>query len=232
MRRALTLVLALALVLTGAGLVWWSLDGDEPAAAPVPSRTFEVATPTPDRTRTATVEPIPDDSSSAPQSSATSSSTGDVEMSPEQMEAERLYIPTLGIYASLTSVSFSDGTLTIPKQPWRVGIDVDSSSLGADVGTTLLAGHVDLSGTPGALMGLAEAEPGALVYVTDDEGRRSTFVTSGLQRYSKVSLPRSVFDVEGERRLAVVTCGGPIMTIDGERHYRDNVVLTAVPAKG
>ena len=68
------------------------------------------------------------------------------------------------------------------------------------------------------------------VHVTDDEGNRSAFITTGLQRYSKVSLPPSIFDVEGTRRLAIVTCGGPIMEIDGERQHRDTVVLTAVPA--
>lgn len=235
MRRALVLLLAAILIVSGAVLGWRAMHGSEPAAAPVPSRTFDISSPTPDTRTSADVAVIPDDpaptASSGSSSSAKTDAATTMRMSPDRMEAERIYIPTLGIYASLTAVSFSDGTLTIPKQPWRVGIDVDSAPLDADVGTTLLAGHVDLSGTPGALVSLAEAEPGALVYVTDEDGRRSTFVTTGLQRYSKVSLPRSVFDVEGARQLAIVTCGGPIMTIDGERHYRDNVVLTAVPAR-
>lgn len=244
MRRVLMLVVAVALVVGGVVIGWQAMDDKEPAAAPVPSRTFDVASPTPDPTRTAAVEPIPDDpppsattersASPEPGSSETSTSgadeTAEVQMSPGRMAADRIYVPSLGIYASLTDVSFSGGSLTIPSQPWRVGIDVGSAPLASRVGTTLLAGHVDLSGTPGALVGLSKAEPGALVYVTDDRGRRSAFVTTGLQRYSKVSLPRSIFDVEGTRQLAVVTCGGPIMEKGGERHYRDNIVLTASPA--
>lgn len=257
MRRALTLVVAVALVVGGVVIGWRSLDGPEPAAAPVPSRTFDVASPTPDPTRTAEVAAIPDDppsstssgasthsrtsthtgasSPTTPTSAATPTSTGtgevdQVEMSPEGMAADRIYVPSLGIYASLTDVSFSGGSLTIPSQPWRVGIDVGSAPLESRVGTTLLAGHVDLSGTPGALVRLSKAEPGALVYVTDEQGKRSAFVTTGLKSYSKVALPRSIFDVEGTRQLAVVTCGGPIMEQGGERHYRDNIVLTASPA--
>lgn len=238
MRRALVVVLAVVLVIAGGVMVWRSTSGSEPAAAPVPSQTFDVASPTPDRTRSADVVAIPDDVTSTGRASGSSTagpspSTGSastVAMSPGRMGPERLYVPSLGIYASLSSVAFGGGSLTIPREPWRVGIDVGSSPLGSTVGTTLLAGHVDLSGTPGALASLADADPGAMVYVTDDEGNRSSFVTDGLQSYSKVSLPRSIFDVEGPRRLAVVTCGGPIMEVDGQRHYRDNVVLTAAPA--
>lgn len=231
LRRTVLVVLAALLVLGGGGVIWWSMSGEDPVAAPVPRQTFAVSEPTPDGTRTATVTPIPDDSSSTSAATSTSAPTPSSElvMSPDDMGPDRIYVPSLGVYASLTSVRFSGGDLTIPREPWRVGLDIDSSPITATVGTTLLAGHVDLSGTPGALVQLAQAEPGALVYVTDGEGVRRSFVTSSLQRYSKVSLPRSIFAVDGPRQLVVVTCGGPVISIDGERHYRDNVVLTAVP---
>lgn len=216
-------------MLAGGGLIWWSTSGEAPVAAPVPRQTFAVARPTPDGTRTATVAPIPDDTpTSRPSTTSTASASSEVVMSPGSMGPDRVYVPSLGVYAGLSSVRFSGGSLTIPREPWRVGLDIDSAPLTSSSGTTLLAGHVDLSGTPGALARLAEAEPGALVYVTDGEGVRRTFVTSSLQRYSKVALPRSIFAVDGPRQLVVVTCGGPVITIDGERHYRDNVVLTAL----
>ena len=49
---------------------------------------------------------------------------------------------------------------------------------------------------------------------------------------TKVGLPRSIFAVDGPRQLALVTCGGPVISDGATRHYRDNVVLTAVPASG
>jgi hypothetical protein len=41
-------------------------------------------------------------------------------------------------------------------------------------------------------------------------------------------LPTSVYSSAGRPRLVLVTCGGPFET--GTGRYRDNIVLTAVPA--
>ena len=44
----------------------------------------------------------------------------------------------------------------------------------------------------------------------------------------KGQLPTSIYSLEGAARLVLVTCGGPFDPVAG--HYRDNVVVTAVPA--
>jgi hypothetical protein len=44
----------------------------------------------------------------------------------------------------------------------------------------------------------------------------------------KDSLPTSLYSRRGRPRLVLVTCGGPFDA--GIGHYRDNVVVTAVPA--
>jgi hypothetical protein len=49
-----------------------------------------------------------------------------------------------------------------------------------------------------------------------------------VRTYLKSALPTSVYSRTGAPRLVLVTCGGPFDPIS--RHYRDNVVLTAVPA--
>ena len=43
----------------------------------------------------------------------------------------------------------------------------------------------------------------------------------------KESLPADVYSLRGRPRLVLVTCGGPFDSAIG--HYRDNVVVTAVP---
>ena len=222
-KRATLLTLAVALVSIGGLVIWMSLRTEPPVAALRPSETYVVAEPTPDPVTAAPVEPIPDDSSS----SAPADPVG--QMDPDDMGPDRLYVPALRIYASLAPVRFSGGRLTVPDQPWRVGIDTESAGLSAGEGTTLLAGHVDLGGTPGALSPLAQMPVGARIYVTDEQGRRSDFVVSSLQQYSKVALPREIFATDGTRQLALVTCGGPVISDGMERHYRDNVVVTAVP---
>ena len=130
-------------------------------AAPVPSQTFAVASPTPDSTRTATVAAIPDDPapSSTPASSSSSTSRALV-MSPDRMGPDRLYVPSLGIYASLDGVKFSSGSLDIPREAWRVGRDVWSAPLRAGAGTTLLAGHVDAGRQRDILFGEQRGTPG------------------------------------------------------------------------
>lgn len=228
MRRPTLIVLAVALVCAGLVLIILSTTEGPRGSTPRPIPTFAVVDPVPDPTRTAVVPAIPADPPSP--SAAATPTPAETTMDPERMEPSRLYVPSIGVYTSLEPVQFSGGSLTIPEQPWVVGIDKDSAPVVAPVGTTLLAGHVDISGTPGALARLAQAQPGAMVYVTDAQGQRSAFVTTSLQQYSKVALPRSIFEVTGTRQLAVVTCGGPVVEIEGERHYRDNVVLTAVPA--
>lgn len=231
MRRLLLGLLALALVVTGGVIGYRALTvGDPPPAVPLPERTYSVASPSPDDQRSAEVEANPDDATRTSEASGSSSTAAEVAMSPDEMAASRLYVPSLGVYATLTDEGFSGGRLSLPGEAWRVGLDTGSAPLGSASGTTLLAGHVDHDGVPGALRGLGEIAPGALVYVTDARGERSTFVASGLSTYIKTGLPRDLFDVGGERRLAVVTCGGPIIEVGGEHHYRDNVVLTAVPA--
>jgi hypothetical protein len=44
----------------------------------------------------------------------------------------------------------------------------------------------------------------------------------------KEKLPTDIYSRRGRPRLVLVTCGGPFD--EATRHYRDNVVVTAVPA--
>jgi hypothetical protein len=44
----------------------------------------------------------------------------------------------------------------------------------------------------------------------------------------KPQLPTDIWSQTGKEHLVLVTCGGPFD--QATRHYRDNVVVTAVPA--
>ena len=49
------------------------------------------------------------------------------------------------------------------------------------------------------------------------------------ERYRKTTIPLDrYFARDGAPRLTLITCGGPFDRTTG--HYRDNVVVTAVPA--
>jgi hypothetical protein len=65
------------------------------------------------------------------------------------------------------------------------------------------------------------------VSVMTDTGRALTYRVVGRRVYSKQSLPSEVFSTRGPPRLVLITCGGPFNT--ATHHYRDNVVVYAVP---
>ncbi len=63
--------------------------------------------------------------------------------------------------------------------------------------------------------------------MTTASGRTFTYRVVSVRNYLKRKLPTSVYSLKGRPRLVFVTCGGPFITSAG--HYRDNVVLSAVP---
>jgi hypothetical protein len=65
------------------------------------------------------------------------------------------------------------------------------------------------------------------VQVTVAGGGTATYRVVSVRSYPKTALPTNVWSLRGPRRLVLVTCGGPFDEAAG--HYRDNIVLTAVP---
>jgi sortase (surface protein transpeptidase) len=93
----------------------------------------------------------------------------------------------------------------------------------------LIAGHVDsATAGAGALFRLKDARPGDRIQVTAKNRRTFTYRVTSVKTMAKQDLPPSIYSRTGGRRLVVVTCGGPFDASVG--HYRDNVVVTAVPA--
>jgi len=98
-------------------------------------------------------------------------------------------------------------------------------------GSAVLAAHVDYDGREGAFFRLADLAPGDTVTVTDGDGRTAGFVVEEVRQVAKEDLGETdVFDRRGEPRLSLITCGGDFDR--DRRSYRDNVVVTAVPAGG
>ncbi|MCT3001549.1 class F sortase [Propionibacterium freudenreichii] len=140
----------------------------------------------------------------------------------------RLVIPALSIDAALAPTAMDDkGVLTGPADPSRVGWDRASASLSAtSQGTSLLAGHVNMSNQQGALWDLSDVTPGAQVTTWDADNKATNWVAVGLQVTDKDQLPQGLDDTSGERRLVIVTCGGEVHGGD----YDKNVIVTARPA--
>jgi hypothetical protein len=144
---------------------------------------------------------------------------------------QRLQVPDVGVDAAVTSVGVEPtGSLVIPEDPQVVGWWAGGSAPGSPVGTVLMAGHVDSARSgPGALYRLAQAPVGARVTVRG-AGGAITYVVQARRRYLKGDLPWKALFAQGmQPRLVLITCGGAFDS--RTRHYTDNVVVVATPAR-
>ncbi len=63
--------------------------------------------------------------------------------------------------------------------------------------------------------------------MTTVDGKQQVYRVTMIKTVAKNRLPQALFTRTGDPKLYLVTCGGPFNTATG--HYRDNVVVTAVP---
>ena len=139
-------------------------------------------------------------------------------------------IASLGINAPVSAVGIDipRGVLAVPPSIHRTGWWKDGAAPGARSGSILIAGHVDsATAGVGAFFKLKDATSGARVTVTNAAGRTFAYRVVSVRDYAKRDLPVGVYSLRGGPRLVLVTCGGPFIASEG--HYRDNVVVTAVP---
>ena len=143
----------------------------------------------------------------------------------------RVVIASRGIDAPIVPVGIdmAHGVLGVPEDIQRTGWWKDGEAPGAANGAVLIAGHVDSAKAgAGAFFHLGEARSGDIVEVTVADGKTFRYRVTSTRRMLKANLPLNVWSQAGPARLVLVTCGGPFdPTI---KRYRDNIVVTAVPA--
>jgi sortase (surface protein transpeptidase) len=93
----------------------------------------------------------------------------------------------------------------------------------------VLVGHVDSARQgEGAFFRLHTVSDGALVTVTGGNRHVYRYRVIGRQEYAKTAVPlAALFTRTGAPHLTLITCGGSFDS--ATRHYRDNVVVTAIP---
>lgn len=149
---------------------------------------------------------------------------------------EWIFIPEARVSAPVQPVRRDGRELAIPSNPRETGWDATTARPGARMGTTLISGHRDTSShQTGALRWIETLDRGDTIKVFTRTGTVTYRVTS-VVNYRQRGLPASVVNPVGWHRLALVTCGGPLvprLDSDGvvRNHYRDNVVVWARPAR-
>jgi hypothetical protein len=142
----------------------------------------------------------------------------------------RVRIPKLGIDAQVVPsiVDVANGVLGVPADIGRPGWWRDGAAPGDRAGSILVAGHVDsASHGAGAFYGLENARRGTRVELRMRDGRVKGYRVVSVRLMPKEKLPTNIYSRRGRPRLVLVTCGGPFD--EARRHYRENVVVTAVP---
>ncbi|MEP7055399.1 MAG: class F sortase, partial [Actinomycetota bacterium] len=95
-------------------------------------------------------------------------------------------------------------------------------------GSIVVAAHVDLNGQRGVFFDLVDSRRGDTVVITLGTTRHRYRVVSRTQVAKTDVANAGIFNTERPETLVLVTCGGQF---DRAVHsYRDNVVVTAVPA--
>jgi hypothetical protein len=143
----------------------------------------------------------------------------------------RLRIPELGVDAAVDAVGIdpATGDFAVPPSVDRVGWYRFGPGSTARAGSIVIAGHVDGADEgEGAFFRLGDLDSGDLVTLTGPGGRTRTFTVTARERHRKTTVPlERYFARDGRVHLTLITCGGPFDP--ATRHYRDNVVVTAVP---
>ena len=149
---------------------------------------------------------------------------------PARRTVDRIRIPSLGVNARTSPVGIKRGTMQVPGNVARTGQLSQSAAAGDLIGTTVIAGHVsDRHDRPGAFWKLTKIRKGKVVTVWQG-GKKLRYRVTAVERFSrKAKLPDRFFSTTGEHKLVLISCADKVTTSGGGFHYRQNVVVTAVP---
>ncbi|PZT76479.1 MULTISPECIES: class F sortase [unclassified Streptomyces] len=143
-------------------------------------------------------------------------------------EPTRLRIPSIAVDAPFTPLSIgASGRLDAPPPNDKnlVGWFKDGPTPG-ELGTSIVAGHVDTTTGPAVFLQLRFLKPGATVDITRADGTVASFSVDSVETFSKADFPDDkVYADTPDAQLRLITCGG-----DYDRKakdYEDNVVVFA-----
>ena len=147
---------------------------------------------------------------------------------PAELRATEVALPTVAVRSRLVELDVgAGGALQAPADPAVAGWYVRGAAPG-EPGPTVIAGHVDSRSGPAVFHRLDELAPGDRVEVTRSDGRVFAYRVATVEQHPKDAFPTArVYGPTPGPELRLITCGGDFDR--RSRHYRDNVVVTAVP---
>ena len=137
-----------------------------------------------------------------------------------------LSIPVIGVHTRLIRLGLTaQGTLQVPVSTAVAGWYTGGPRPG-QVGSAVIAGHIDSYLGPGVFFRLRLLRPGDRVYVRQAGGRLAVFRVYAERSYPKDRFPtQKVYGPAPDPELRLITCGGTFDAATGS--YLNNVVVYA-----
>jgi sortase (surface protein transpeptidase) len=135
-----------------------------------------------------------------------------------------LTIPAIGVRTKLVRLGITaQGTLQVPATTSVAGWYTRSPRPG-EVGSSVIAGHIDSYLGPGIFYRLRDMRPGQRIYVRRANGSLAVFSVTAVRQYPKDRFPTGqVYGPAPDAELNLITCGG---TFDYTTHsYLSNTVV-------
>ena len=135
-----------------------------------------------------------------------------------------LTIPAISVRTRLIRLGITaQGTLQVPTSAAVAGWYTGSPRPG-QIGSSVIAGHIDSYLGPGIFYRLSDMRPGERIYVRRANGSLAVFSVTAVRQYPKDRFPTSqVYGPAPDAELNLITCGG---TFDyATRSYLSNVVV-------
>ena len=140
----------------------------------------------------------------------------------------RVRIPSINVNAPLTSLSLnSSGQLNAPPEQNRnLAGWYGKGATPGEIGTAVIAGHVDNNQGPAVFYSLGALKPGAEVDVDRTDSTTAVFTVDAVEAYDARAFPSDkVYDDSARAELRVITCGAGFDKRDYQ--YMGNVVVFA-----
>jgi LPXTG-site transpeptidase (sortase) family protein len=140
----------------------------------------------------------------------------------------RLRIPEISVDAPFTDLAIGPkGQLEAPPPDDinLVGWHAKGPSPG-EIGTSIIAGHVDTKTSPAVFVGLGELEKGDKFHVLRADGRKASFVVDDVETFDKDHFPDDRVYADADRaEVRLITCAGEYDRT--ARDYTENLVVFA-----
>jgi sortase (surface protein transpeptidase) len=143
---------------------------------------------------------------------------------------EWLLIPAIGVSTTLIRLGLTaQDTLQVPSSTAVAGWYTGSPRPG-EVGSAIIAGHIDSYLGPGVFYRLDQLRRGQYIYVIRADHTVAVFEVTARHLYAKARFPASVvYGPVPDAELRVITCGGTFDYATGS--YLSNVVISAVEVR-